>query len=127
MLLRILPVMVGDIVDHTDKVWKLLLLLRQLVEYICAPKISVEQVCYLNVLIQEYLELRSELFPDQRLKPKHHYLLHYPRLMIEFDPLIRLWTLRFKNHSYFKQATRSMENFKDPCFMLKNTSYFKHT
>ncbi len=39
------------------------------------------------------------LFSDALLKPKHHYLLHYPEL--KFRPLIRLWSLRFKGESHF--------------------------
>uniref|UniRef100_A0A8C6LRA2 Uncharacterized protein n=1 Tax=Nothobranchius furzeri TaxID=105023 RepID=A0A8C6LRA2_NOTFU len=52
------------------------------------------------------------MFPDQSLKPKHHYVLHYPSLILKFGPLIRLWTLRFESkHSYFKECARKMHNF----------------
>lgn len=75
--------------------------LRTITEIICAPKLSVEQVTYLQVIIDEYIEIRSQLFPDT-LKPKHHFLCHYPSLIFQFGPLIRLWTLRFESkHGYF--------------------------
>uniref|UniRef100_A0A8C1MVV7 Uncharacterized protein n=1 Tax=Cyprinus carpio TaxID=7962 RepID=A0A8C1MVV7_CYPCA len=52
------------------------------------------------------------MFPDHPLKPKHHYLLHYPDLILKFGPLIRLWTLRFESkHSYFKECARKLHNF----------------
>ncbi|CAM4612737.1 unnamed protein product [Leuciscus chuanchicus] len=41
----------------------------------------------------DYIYFRRQRFPDQPLKPKHHYLLHHPQLITEFGPLIRLWTL----------------------------------
>uniref|UniRef100_A0A672HZP7 Uncharacterized protein n=1 Tax=Salarias fasciatus TaxID=181472 RepID=A0A672HZP7_SALFA len=73
----------------------------------------------MKVLIEEYLQNRSESFPLQPLKPKHHYLSHYPDLTIHFGPLIRLWTLRFESkHTYFKQCARKLHNFKNLCSTL---------
>lgn len=96
--MRLLPLINGDNVkDTADDVWQLTLLLKDIVDLICAQKISVPQVAYLNVLIQEYLELRKTLFPETNLKPKHHYLRHYPALILKFGPLIRLWTMRFES------------------------------
>jgi hypothetical protein len=64
--------------------------------------------------VEEYLDLRFRTFPDQTLKPKHHYLLHYADLVLQFGPLIRLWTLRFESkHTFFKQCVRKLHNFKN--------------
>lgn len=107
-LLRLLPIIIGEkITDTEDPVWQLTVQLKELVELICAPTISVPQVALLSVLIGDYLEGRKELFPSQKLKPKHHYLTHYPALILKFGPLIRLWTMRFESkHSYFKRCVR---------------------
>lgn len=86
---------------------------------ICAQTISTAQVAYLDILIQEYLESRKSLFPESPLKPKHHYLRHYPALIFKFGPLIRLWTMRFESkHSYFKRCARHLKNFKNICLTL---------
>lgn len=86
---------------------------------ICAPAISADQIGYLRVLIEEYLISRKQAFPHHRLKPKHHYMSHYPELIIKFGPLIRLWTMRFESkHAYFKQCTRKLRNFKNVCSSL---------
>uniref|UniRef100_A0AAR2JY98 SAM domain-containing protein n=1 Tax=Pygocentrus nattereri TaxID=42514 RepID=A0AAR2JY98_PYGNA len=78
-------------------------------ELICAQKISLSQTAYLDILIQEYLESRSEI----PLKPKHHFLLHYAALLLKFSPLIRLWTLRFESkHSYFKRCARHLKKLQ---------------
>ncbi|XP_055021248.1 uncharacterized protein LOC129412157 [Boleophthalmus pectinirostris] len=118
--LRLLPVIIGDKVkDTTDDVWQLTLQLKDVVDMVCAQKISVSQVAFLDVLIQEYLESRKALFPSTTLKPKHHYLRHYPALILKFGPLIRLWTMRFESkHSYFKTCARNLKNFKNLCFTL---------
>ena len=119
--LRLLPLFIGDrIKDPLDnQVWQLCLNLRKIVELICAPKIHIGQVAELKVLLEEYLEARSFLFKDVPLKPKHHYLMHYPDLILKLGPLIRLWTLRFEaKHTYFKQCARKLHNFKNLCSTL---------
>lgn len=96
--LRLLPVLIGDKVQNPeDDVWQLTLQLKDIVDMICAQTISSAQVAYLDILIQEYLESRKSLFPESLLKPKHHYLRHYPALILKFGPLIRLWTMRFES------------------------------
>ena len=90
--------------------------LREIVELICAPAITTDQVAYLKILIEEYIYFRRQLFPNEPLKPKHHYLLHYPELIAHFGPLIRLWTLRFESkHTFFKRCARKLHNFKNIC------------
>jgi len=73
------------------------------VELVCAPKLSQMQVLYLNRLVYAYVEERAHLFPMVALRPKHHYLLHYPWLIMQFGPLIRVWTMRLDSkHSFFQ-------------------------
>lgn len=120
-LLRVLPLLVGDRIKNPDEsdVWKLILLMREIVGYVCAPTITADQIAYLDVLIEGYIQSRVELFPDHPLKPKHHYLCHYPELILQFGPLIRLWTLRFESkHTFFKQCARKLHNFKNLCATL---------
>lgn len=95
-----------------SEVWQLCLKLKEIVELICAPKIHQNEVAYLEALLEEYVHLWKSMFPDYPLKPKHHYILHYPNLILKFGPLIRLWTLRFESkHCYFKDCTRKLHNF----------------
>ncbi|XP_065683273.1 uncharacterized protein LOC136096064 [Hydra vulgaris] len=111
--LRLLPLLDGQFInDRADKVWELVILLRLIVQHVTAPKISEGQICYLKCLIERYLALRHSIFPDIALRPKHHYLAHYPDLIIQFGPLIRLWTLRFgQKHQFFKRAICHSPNF----------------
>ena len=111
-LLRLLPVILHDVVDVDHEAWHLFLLLKELVELVCAPKVSTAQVLYLNRLVKEYLETRLKLFPSVPLRPKHHYLLHYPWLIQMFGPLIHVWTMRMESkHSFFKRCARNSHNF----------------
>ncbi|XP_064462525.1 uncharacterized protein LOC135373219 [Ornithodoros turicata] len=119
-LLRLLPLCICHYVqDFEDPVWCLLLTLRKIVDIVCSPCLNNSTVAYLQVLIEEYLCDRKELFKSSPLLPKHHYLLHYPCLMIQFGPLINLWTMRFESkHSYFKHCVRKLKNFKSLCKTL---------
>jgi hypothetical protein len=52
------------------------------------------------------------LFPNSPVRPKHHYLLHYPWLILQSGPLIHVWTMRMESkHSFFKRSIRSTHNF----------------
>ena len=114
-LLRLFPIIVHDLISvPTDRVWLLLLQLKLVVELSCAPALSHAQVGYLNVAIKEYVCDRISLFPNHNLRPKHHFMIHYAYLFLQFGPLIRLWTMRLESkHSYFKKAMRNIRNFKN--------------
>lgn len=117
-LLRYLPLIIADKVQN-DKAWSLLLLLQEIVEVICAPKIMGGQIEYLEDLINDYLMTRKKLFPQSPERPKHHYLCHYPWLIQQCGPLIHLWTLRGESkHSYFRRCMRSSQNFINPLLSL---------
>ncbi|XP_040356974.1 uncharacterized protein LOC120840351 isoform X1 [Ixodes scapularis] len=113
--LRLLPLFVSTkVLDAKDSVWQLTLELMELVDLVMAPKITEAQVCYLKVLTGSYLYHRQVKFPEVKLRPKHHYMMHYGDLIQEFGPLCHVWTLRFESkHRYFKDCIRSMSNFKN--------------
>jgi hypothetical protein len=122
VMLRLSTLLIGVFInDKQDPVWILLLTLRRIVEIICSVNIKIEQLCILTGLIEEYLEQRRELFPDVPLRPKHHFLCHYPKLTLEFGPLMRTWTMNFeRKHSYFKRLIRRLQNFKNvPCMLAE--------
>lgn len=115
-LLRLLPFIIGDkIQDFNDPAYKLYLLLKDLTEFFCAPSFLKTDVPYIkDVLLPQYFELRSEVLDESiyPLKPKHHFMMHYPELMLKYGPLIHLWTLGYEQkHKFFKQVCRLCQNF----------------
>ncbi|XP_076061631.1 uncharacterized protein LOC143037379 [Oratosquilla oratoria] len=115
VFLRLFSVYIGDLVkDTNDEVWQLYLKLKLIVELVCAPAIAQGQIVFLASLIEDYIDYRATIFPNINLRPKHHFLCHYPELIVRFGPLIRLWTMRFESkHSYFKKCARGLHNLKD--------------
>ena len=119
-LLRFLPLIIGTLIkDTSDAVWEQCLKLRHITEIVCAPSIDVARIYILNGLIEDYIEQRHDLFPERALRPKHHYLCHYPQLIMNFGPLMRVWTMRFESkHSFFKRCFRRLQNCKNVTKML---------
>lgn len=113
VLLRLLPLIVSDYIkDESDEVWKNLLQLVEIVEIVMAPAIHESYLSYLQSCISEYLTLRKLNFPAVRLRPKHHYLSHYPELIKAYGPLTRVFTLRFESkHTFFKGVVRRCRQF----------------
>jgi hypothetical protein len=113
-LIRLLPLMLSDKIPLGDHYMELLLVLKDIVEIVFSPKLSLEHVAYLEFLILSHHQLFAELFPDRRFKPKQHYLIHYPDLFLQYGPLIHFWSMRFEaKHGYFKSLVSTLRNFKD--------------
>lgn len=122
-IINILPFALYDL--HQDladsPTWELFLIFRKICGLIMGLKLSVDQIAILQNLLFEYMNLRIKIFPSSSLKPKHHYMLHYPYLINQFGPLRHLWTLRFESkHGYFKKVLRHCPNFKNVLFSLAN-------
>lgn len=81
-----------------------------------APKISNEMINQLENHISEMLLSLRKVFPNKNLKPKDHFLIHYPRVIREMGPLIFLWCMRFEaKHLPFKKLAQFVQNFVNIC------------
>ena len=67
-------------------------------------------------MISEYLETASRLFGADYLKPKHHFLLHYPRIMKLMGPLGNISSMRYEaKHSQGKTVAKVSRNRVNVC------------
>ena len=108
---------VFSIKDSDDTVWRMVLSLRKMSSHVCAPGLSMGQVALLKRYIDEYLNLRVLCFLNVPLRPKHHYITHYPHLIQEFGPLKHVCTLRMESkHKFFKRHIKHAKNFKNPLY-----------
>ena len=119
-MLRLMPLFVGKFVPKGCEIWEVLLSLLDVVELACSPVQTTISADYLGVLIQTFLCGYCECFPENKgLKPKFHFLIHYPTLIKKFGPLIYLWTLRFEaKHSYFKGLINQIKCWKNITYTL---------
>lgn len=118
--IRLLPLIIGhEIDDPTDKVWCCLMRLSEITEIVCSPLIHSSLTTHLQLLINDYLSLRVTLFPKISLRSKHHFLTHYPDLILALGPLIEAFTLRFESkQTFFKRLMRILKNFKNVSMSL---------
>ena len=58
-------------------------------------------------------------FSSDLVKPKLHFLLHYPRLIEIYGPLRNLWCMRFESfHRKIKIIAHNCQNFKNICLTV---------
>ena len=78
------------------------------------PSFSDETLDYFVCKISDHRQILQEAFPELRLRPKHHYVEHYPTLVKCFGPLVHVWTMRFEGkHHFFKSVVHDAQNFKN--------------
>lgn len=120
-LMRHITVLLGDLVPEDDEHWDLILVLRECMDIIFSPVISEGDIAYLEQLIQAHHMLYLELFPRRHLKPKHHFMVHYPTAIRMLGPLIHLWVMRFEAfHNFSRRLSHIVCNFQN---IAKTLSY----
>lgn len=108
-----LPFMIGDMVPENEPSWELYLILCTICEIVFAPSVNCGWICYLQDKIQSFLEKFNEQFP-RKMKPKMHFMLHYPELLLKFGPLKNLWCMRFESfHQKIKKVVKRCGSFKN--------------
>ena len=113
-LLRLLPVLIGFRVPEGDKIWEVLMELKDIVELAVCHSFTDDTIQYMASKILDHRQLLQEVFPNLRLRPKHHYIEHYPFLIKCFGPLVHLWAMRFEGkHKVFKKIVRDTNNYKN--------------
>ena len=122
-LLRLLPLMIGDLVPEGNKHWELLLSLLSCMELIFSPELTQGAIISLKNLIHDHHCLYLELYPDRHLKPKHHFMVHYASTIRTLGPVVHFWSMRFEaKHSFFKQVSHVNCNFRNIC----KTQAYRH-
>lgn len=76
ILARYLPMLVGKYVQTDDEYWDNFLTLLHITDFIVAPQITIDEVAYLKILIEEHHKLFTLLYPMANIIPKQHYLIH---------------------------------------------------
>ena len=113
-LIRYLPLLIGDKVPEGHQQFELLLLLLECMDFIFSPEVTTGETFFLKHLIKDHHDYFLELYPDRHLKPKHHFMTHYPRQMRLLGPLLHYWTMRFEaKHRFFKRLGHIVCNYRN--------------
>ena len=113
-LFRFLPLIIGRYVPVACKEWWLLTEFCDILGCIFARKFSAGGLVYLEEKISSWLLSLKSVFPDFRLKPKFHFMLHYCSQIRKHGPLRYCWTLRFESkYAFLKGLVKSNKNFRN--------------
>ena len=64
--------------EHAFEFWEHFLLLMKIIDYVFAP-VTTESTSYsLEIMIEDFLLEFRHLYPQHRITPKMHYLIHVP-------------------------------------------------
>ncbi len=80
-LFHILPLIIGEEVPHEDQHYDCFMQLQEIAAILFSPVVAAEQIPFLRIKIQGYLEQLKTLYPTHSLPPKSHYLVHTPTLI----------------------------------------------
>nr|XP_049693403.1 uncharacterized protein LOC126053965 [Helicoverpa armigera] len=107
---RYFNLLVGDYVPTDDRYWTLYLTLRNIINLLMSTIFNKEKCNLLQFLISELNELYIKL-SNETLKPKFHFLVHYPSMILKFGPLVNFWSMRYEaKHRVSKISARANFN-----------------
>ena len=86
------PIMFGRLVPGNNRFWQLLIQMRRILSLITSPSFNTDWCDYLDNLIFEHHDEYIELFGP--LKPKHHFMLHYSKIIKMMGPLEHIQAIR---------------------------------
>lgn len=111
-LMSFIPLIIGHYIAECDQTWKLILELKDLIELLLIPYFTPDSICNLQSKICDHRELLLTVFLHNKLRPKHHFIEHYPYLIQTCLSPNECWTIWFEaNHSFFKKVVHDGNNF----------------
>jgi hypothetical protein len=125
---HIFPLLIGDLIPEDDNVWQFFLTLLKIIDILLCRNIDNSTVLYLESLISEHHESYVQLFHDT-LKPKHHFMLHYPHIIKQIGPLRLIWCMRFEaKHKQLKKTASLITSRKNLplTLLIKEQLSFAH-
>lgn len=126
-LARGMPFILNKLIKQPTEIGQYRLrLVQQLLEishFMFAPVIGQDRVERMADQIEEHLKLFKEVFPERRIMPKQHYMLHIPRNIAQFGPAFRFSTSRFESeHRPHKRHIVHQQNYKNVAFSIVESS-----
>lgn len=103
ILLVNFALIIGHRVDFECPEWKLYLVLREICSIITSKTVHCRSYEILQNLVSEHHELYLQCFEYDTLKPKHHFMVHYARILRMIGPTNSISSMRYEAyHKKFK-------------------------
>lgn len=121
-LISHLPFILSDFKDKLKPIWLAVESMLQIIQILLSEVISELDLIRLSDLKKTHLQC-YQIYFNQTLKPKHHFLVHYANVIRNMGPVVRFWAMRMEaKHQYFKQIVHKTRNFIN----IKKTLALKH-
>lgn len=109
-LTHFLPLLIGSLVESTDEVWHFFTDFLELMDLLMSPKFNDAMLEQLKLKIESHNLNYVRIFKDP-LKPKFHFLTHYPTIIRCSGPLRHLNCFRFEaKHFQLKKYCRNINS-----------------
>ena len=121
LLVQILPFLIADKIPENEDHWDCFIHLRKILDLILAPIVTENDCSSLKLLIRDHHAKFVCLYGSSTYIPKMHFLIHYPKQMLNLGSMTHTWTMRYEAKlNFFKQASQ-VSNFKNIAFSLANS------
>lgn len=122
--MRYFGLIIGEKIPEHDESWEIYTLLRQIIDVLTSPRITVEDTRRLEKLIEQHHNLYRKNYGD--LKPKFHHLVHYGRLLRMFGPCVHFWCMRYESqHRPIKTTAEAISSCKDLLYSVATKQVLK--
>lgn len=107
---------------HLQTVWPCVISLLRILEILYSYEVTDELLDILKLEIRNHLASIQNVL-NEHLRPKHHFMLHYPYIFRIMGPLIHLIMMRFEaKHQQLKRLLGDNRNFRN----INKTLAIKH-
>lgn len=119
------PLIIGHLISVNDKVWEFVLIFINIIDILLLPHCNNYIMHDLEHLIEKHNMLYQKLFGDT-LKPKHHNLIHYPRIIQNSGLPKYYWSFLFEaKHQELKSYGRVTSSRKNILLSIATKLQFK--
>lgn len=110
-LITNLPFILYGHKDELESIWTLVESLLQIIEIVFSEEIAENDLCRLETTIEAHTNFIVSVI-SKDLIPKHHHLLHYPRVIRVMGPAVFTSTMRLEaKHQELKSYAQKTNNF----------------
>lgn len=96
---------------HLQQVWSCVKWLIRIFQIVYSDEIDENLLKELDECVSNHLKSYRQIF-NARLRPKHHFLIHYTNIIRMMGPLVHMSMIRYDaKHTFFKQVVRNTNNF----------------
>lgn len=119
---RHLLLIISHLVPHDNHAWELIIQLTKIVELAMSNVLSPHTYHISRQLIGDYLQCLTTMFP-KCLRPKHHFLTHYPTVFSSSGPFSKMSGIRCEGkHRDAKMTAKTSLNRQN----ISRTIAIKH-